>query len=391
MSPVPAFPSAADAMAKVCAGLRFLATTDATRMPAQVQAECLQMLEQADAISAAARASILSAFTSGQGYCADADYSPRAIMIHKTCITKAAAVAHTAWAHRATAHPQVAQALANGVSVSESVARTICQWNDRLPEDCRAAADEILVAGTKAGMDLRDLAGLAEEIYARSRPDTPDDSPDDGFDDRSVRLETTFQGAGVLAGDLTPECAAVVSAVLDALSAPAGAEDTRTHGQRYHDGLAEAMRRLIAAGLLPERAGQPVKVWAHISLADLLMLDGSSALQQQWTAGIRAQWAAHRAAASVDGGAWLEGDAARAFACDASVAPVVIGEVNYPVLDDLVRLCAELDRLDHAEVTGSQDEQPPPPTLRVREALEQQIIGKTIVFLQHSYQAFELR
>jgi hypothetical protein len=28
------------------------------------------------------------------------------------------------------------------------------------------------------------------------------------------------------------------------------------------------MRRLLAAGLLPERAGQPVKVWAHISLAD---------------------------------------------------------------------------------------------------------------------------
>ena len=30
------------------------------------------------------------------------------------------------------------------------------------------------------------------------------------------------------------------------------------------------MQRLIAAGLLPERAGQPVKAWAHISLADLL-------------------------------------------------------------------------------------------------------------------------
>ena len=28
------------------------------------------------------------------------------------------------------------------------------------------------------------------------------------------------------------------------------------------------MRRLTASGLLPERAGQPVKAWAHISLAD---------------------------------------------------------------------------------------------------------------------------
>jgi hypothetical protein len=44
------------------------------------------------------------------------------------------------------------------------------------------------------------------------------------------------------------------------------------------------MRRLTASGMLPERAGQPVKVWAHISLADLLGLDGDSALQEEWTA-----------------------------------------------------------------------------------------------------------
>ena len=232
-------------------------------------------------------------------------------------------------------------------------------------------------------MDLRDLAELAGEMHARSRPDTPDSDPDGEFDDRSVRLETTFGGAGVLNGDLTPECAAVVTEVLDALSAPAGADDTRTYAQRYHDALQEAMRRLVASGLLPERAGQPAKVWAHISLADLLMLDGSSALQQQWTAEVRARWAAHRAAASVggsDGAAWLEGDAARAFACDASVTPVVLGEVNYPVMDDLVRLCAELARLNEAEATAeaaSQDESQSP-TLRVREALEQQIIGKAV-------------
>ena len=108
-------------------------------------------------------------------------------------------------------------------------------------------------------MDLRDLAGLAAELYERSRPDLPDEDPGLAFEDRAVRLETTFEGAGVLGGDLTPACAAVVGAVLDALSAPAGAQDTRTRAQRYHDGLQEAMRRLMAAGLLPQRAGQPVK------------------------------------------------------------------------------------------------------------------------------------
>ena len=386
MSPVPAFPSAADAMAAVRAGLRFLAAADATQMPVQTQAEFLQMLEQADAISTAARTSILSAFTSGQGYSLDADYSVRAWLINRTRITKGVAVAHTAWVRRAAAHPLIVQALAEG-EISESFARTVCQWTDKLPENSRDAADTILVGAARAGMDLRGLAELAGEMAARSRPDTPDSDPDGEFDDRSVRLETTFGGAGVMSGDLTPECAAVVTEVLDALSAPAGAEDTRTYAQRYHDALHEAMRRLVASGLLPERAGQPAKVWAHISLADLLMLDGSSALQQEWTAGVRAQWAAHRAAASVggsDGAAWLEGDAARAFACDASVTPVVLGDVSYPVLDDLVRLCAELARLNDAEATGeadSSEDGPQPPILRVREALEQQIIGKAVDLL----------
>ena len=60
-------------------------------------------------------------------------------------------------------------------------------------------------------------------------------------------METTFEGAGVITGDLTPECGAVMTAVLESLSAPAGAEDTRTREQRYHDGLQEAIRRLISS------------------------------------------------------------------------------------------------------------------------------------------------
>src|SRR6266567_1622459 len=222
--------SAREAMEMVHAGLGWLAAADATAMAGEEQARCLQMLEQAAAMGTAARASVLAAFTSGQGYTADADYSPRAWLIHKTRVTKGAAVGHTAWARRVAAHPQVVRALAEG-EMSESFGRTICQWTDKLPEDCRPAADAILITAARAGMDLRDLGALAAEMYERSRPDTPDEDPDRSFEDRAVRLETTFDGAGVLAGDLTPECAAVVNAVLDALSAPMGAGDTRTHAQ----------------------------------------------------------------------------------------------------------------------------------------------------------------
>jgi Domain of unknown function (DUF222) len=168
------------------------------------------------------------------------------------------------------------------------------------------------VNAAAAGLGLADLSALFAEMYERARGDLPDEDPARGFADRGVRLETTFAGAGILTGDLTPECAAVVGKVLDALSAPAGKDDDRTREQRYHDALQEAMKRLLASGLLPERAGQPVKVWAHISLADLLRLDGDSALQEQWTALVRARWAAHRAAASETGG---DGGAWRAPAC----------------------------------------------------------------------------
>src|SRR5207249_3888855 len=138
---------------------------DATEMSAQAQAECLQMMERAK---------------------------------------------------RVMTHPQVMAALATE-DLSESYGRTICQWTDKLPGDCRPAADAILLSAAKAGMALRDLPG---------------------------------------------------------------------------------------------RAGQRVRALVHVSLADLMLLDGSSALMDEWITRVRAQWAAARAVASEsgsDGGAWLGG------------------------------------------------------------------------------------
>ena len=116
-----------------------------------------------------------------------------------------------------------------------------------------------------------------------------------------------------------------------------------------------------------------MKAWVHISLADLLLLDADSALQEQWTAQVREQWAARRAFASEtgsEGGAWLEGDAAEAIACDAAMAPIVTGDVNVDALEDLVRLCVELDaqRRD-----GTRD--------AAWAALEQAVIGRAVDLL----------
>jgi hypothetical protein len=80
--------TAAEAVEMVLTGLSYLAATDPPALAVRVQAECLQGLEQADAIGAAARARILAAFTAGQGYAEDADYSPVSWLIHRTRITK---------------------------------------------------------------------------------------------------------------------------------------------------------------------------------------------------------------------------------------------------------------------------------------------------------------
>jgi hypothetical protein len=80
-----------------------------------------------------------------------------------------------------------------------------------------------------------------------------------------------------------------------------------------------------------------------------------------------------------DGAAWLDSDAAHAVACDASVTPVVTGDVNPAALDDLVRLCVELDRLRHHPAPAQAA--PEPDTARAWEALEQAVIGKAIDLL----------
>ena len=110
MGTAPVFASVSEAMDMVRAGLAFVAAADATELSTEEQAECLRNLERANSTASAARTRVLGTFTAGQGYSADADYSPRAWLMHKTRVTKVVAVAHTAWAgpQRAPPPPRVA-------------------------------------------------------------------------------------------------------------------------------------------------------------------------------------------------------------------------------------------------------------------------------------------
>jgi Domain of unknown function (DUF222)/HNH endonuclease len=299
-----------------------LNAADVASVPASVQAQALRVLERAEAKHTAARARVLAAFTAQDGYEDDGQGSARMWLRWQTRVTRAAAAGTVGWMRRLAAHPVIAQALTQG-QLSASWARAVCGWSDRLPADMREDADQILAEAAAGGAELADLAGLAQQMYERARSGEPD-ADDDGFDDRRLLLDLTFGGAGRLTGDLTPGCAAAVTAVLEALGKSAGSEDLRTVTQRHHDALEEACRRLIAAKMVPGRAGQPTQALVHITLAQLRSLPGASEAEAAW-----------RVAAAARGHGWLPGPDADAAACDATMAPVVTGHVDPAALDRL--------------------------------------------------------
>jgi Domain of unknown function (DUF222) len=327
--------------------LEFLAAQDTAGLPAGAAADQLRAMERTDAVGAALRGRLLVVFDAQDGHLADGQRTTRTWLVHSLRVTKGQAGEYQAVQALARSHQVLHAALAEGWVLTKSETLQLARWTSAIPEQYRAEAEELLVAAARAGVDLRGLAAICAEIRARTaRPDSDDDG-DPGLD-RGVSLDTTFEEAGVIHGDLTPECTAMVQAVLDALSAPQGDGDLRTRPQRYHDALAEAMKRLLASGLLPQRAGQPVKALVHIYFADLREMDQDAILQDKWIAEYRARWAAHRAANSVStggGGAWLEGDAAREVAVDAMIIPVVTGDIDPGVVEDLIALCVRYHQL----------------------------------------------
>src|SRR5487761_1278209 len=309
-APAPGPGSVTEALEQVRSGMRALAAADYTALPAEVHAEVLRAMHRFGAVQAAVFGRAGWAFTAAHGYDDYAQKNMSRWHITLGKVTRAAGYAAKAWITRYERHPLIVAALVDDGVISESWARTVTGWTGQLPEDYIPAADKIMMSAARAGADLEGLAKIAAELGALlARPDQ-DKGRAPG---RGLKLATTFEGAGVLAGNLTPGCAAVVDAVLGALAQPSGTDDPRSHEERMHDALEEAMRRLLASRLLPQRAGAPVTALVHITLADMIAQDSGSAFQQAWITSVQAQWAGERAAASVqpgDGGAWLAGDAA---------------------------------------------------------------------------------
>jgi len=327
-----AFGSAGAAADMLDACLDHLGSADWASLGTAAHAEMLTRLGRAQARLTAVHAAVLAAFTAGNGFEPDGHGSARQWLIGKTGISKGAANGAVGWQRRLSRHRGIAAAMAAG-AVSESWAKDIAGWTDKLPDHERDSADQILLEAAAGGCPHEDLAVLAQAIYEawQARHPDPDDgngdpSDEDGFADRYLRLGTTFGGAGKLSGDLTASAGAALQAIFDSLGKRAGSDDFRTVEQRQHDALEEALRRLIKSGLLPDSAGMDTLAQVHIPFRALRQWPGASAAEQEWISGQAGR------------PGWLTGTGAEAAACDARLVPVVTGTVDWLAVDAMADL-----------------------------------------------------
>jgi hypothetical protein len=280
----------------------------------------------------AAHSGILRRFDAAVGHNADGYGSSSAWLAARAGMSKKAAKASVRRMRQLGERPLLDDALVAG-DITDSLAFTIADWTRKLPEEMRTETDRILLEAAAAGASLEDLATIAACAIEQWRQQQPDpDQPDDGFEDRYLKVGATFGGAGVIRGDLTPECTAAVRAVVEALGKKAGPEDDRREEQRFHDALQLACELLLRAKLVPDRAGADTQVIAHIPLSQLRAMPGAPELEDAWI----------RARLGEDG--YLTGKDAEAAACDAPVVPVVTGRPDPAVIDqmiDLARTAAE--------------------------------------------------
>src|SRR5271154_1163687 len=379
---VPGFGSVAEATGMLMSAMGYLAGADFPGLAGVEMADALRVLERADAVEAVVRGKLVKMFGLSGGPSADAHQSAGAWLKWETGITDAQAKAHRSWASRVDEHGPIIGAMLAGRYMSASLAARCCGWTRRIPLEFRGEADQILAAAFQAGAGEFELARIAAELIAKTAP--PDEDDDRGFADRSLRLEDTLDGAGILRGETTPEATAALHAVLEVLSRKCGKEDTRTEPERMHDALQEAMNRLLGAkDLLPKKGGAPVTALVHMSLGGLRRLDEDSEMESAWAARIAAEWTGHRAANAVtggDGGAWISGPAAAGGACDAALFPVVTGHADLSHLRALIDVCVTFWHTEHActeaEAEAGRPAADRAANARLMEELLRKILGK---------------
>jgi hypothetical protein len=330
--------SVREALRLAGAGLDYLNSPQAADMDPAAMGEVLTALGDLHGKLAAAHATFLRRFDAANAHDADGYGSSSAWLAAKGRMTRQDARAAVRQMRQFSERPGLHDAVAGG-DLSKSWADAIAGWTRKLPVAMRDETDKILLHAAAAGATLEDLATIAAAAIEQWRSQQPDPEDDFDFRDRYLKLGVTFGGAGVLRADLTPECAAAVTAVVEALGKRRGPEDDRSQEQRFHDALAEACHLLLRSRLVPDRAGADTQVTVHVPISQLRQMPGAAELEDAW---LRAKLGQP----GDPGTAHLTGKDAEVAACDALTVPAVTGHGDMTVIDKIIALASAPRRGD---------------------------------------------
>jgi hypothetical protein len=147
---------------------------------------------------------------------------------------------------------------------------------DKIPADIAAEAvpvAEQLLVRTARHEHPAALARTAFVLLARLDPDGAQPRDDAIERSRGFTLIKRPDGSAIPRGLLTPDVTAAWETILDTLAVPRPAEDglpdDRSAGQRRHDAIGEAARRLLRSDTLPPAGGTPVTILATTTMTEL--------------------------------------------------------------------------------------------------------------------------
>jgi hypothetical protein len=272
----------------------------------------LDELERAARVIEAERARRLAEFERRGSFALDGHRSMSSWLAHRHRVAHSAASSQVRLARALHSMPATSEALAAG-EVSSTAVALLLSARDAAPEQF-AAAEETLVDAARS-MSVGELKRAVDYWRQSADVERAAEREERRFERRSLHVSPTLDGMVRVDGDLDPETGqtliTALRAVQDAEARSSDRSDLRTPAQRRADALGELCRRWLDSWERPSVAGERPHVVVTI---DLDSLEGRIG----------------RRCELEDAGAITQ-EAARRWACDASVTRVITDARSQPL------------------------------------------------------------
>jgi len=160
--------------------------------------------------------------------------------------------------------PETSSALAKG-EIGYQAAAAICHLRDQLGDKWESENEALMVDNARR-FSVENLRMCCRHARYVADPDGFDKDSQEDFERRWLKVSPMLDGMHSVDGVLDPVTGAAFRTALDSLAVWRGPEDTRNHGQRMADALAELLDHQMNEGRLPRRKG----VRPHVTLTTTL-------------------------------------------------------------------------------------------------------------------------